>query len=204
MDQSIQEILQSMNSEQRKVLFAMLQTAVGYDDSEGEGVTEKDSISHSEAIDIQSVIASMTEPQKEVMYILMDQALGGDKIKHFDEDDEDVLMHYGVLGMKWGRRKGKQTTSSKNKKSSKKKNKKNPRRMSNKELAARIKRLDLEKRYMDAYNRSQTNQLVSEIFNVPTKAALFTGAVATTMANIDKIAKLGSKAVKAYKRRKNM
>lgn len=193
-----------MNSEQRKVLFAMLQTAVGYDDSEGEGVTEKDSISHSEAIDIQSVIASMTEPQKEVMYILMDQALGGDKIKHFDEDDEDVLMHYGVLGMKWGRRKGKQTTSSKNKKSSKKKNKKNPRRMSNKELAARIKRLDLEKRYMDAYNRSQTNQLVSEIFNVPTKAALFTGAVATTMANIDKIAKLGSKAVKAYKRRKNM
>ena len=193
-----------MNSEQRKVLFAMLQTAVGYDDSEGEGVTEKDSISHSEAIDIQSVIASMTEPQKEVMYILMDQALGGDKIKHFDEDDEDVLMHYGVLGMKWGRRKGKQTTGSKNKKSSKKKNKKNPRRMSNKELAARIKRLDLEKRYMDAYNRSQTNQLVSEIFNVPTKAALFTGAVATTMANIDKIAKLGSKAVKAYKRRKNM
>ena len=193
-----------MNSEQRKVLFAMLQTAVGYDDSEGEGVTEKDSISHSEAIDIQSVIASMTEPQKEVMYILMDQALGGDKIKHFDEDDEDVLMHYGVLGMKWGKRKGKQTAGSKNKKSSKKKNKKNPRRMSNKELAARIKRLDLEKRYMDAYNRSQTNQLVSEIFNVPTKAALFTGAVATTMANIDKIAKLGSKAVKAYKKRKNM
>ena len=108
--------------------------------------------------------------------------------------NEDELMHHGVKGMKWGRRKSKQTTGSK----------KNPRRMSNKELAARIKRLDLEKRYMDAYNRSQTNKLMSEIFNVPTKAALFTGAVATTMANIDKIVKLGNKAAKAYKKRKNM
>ena len=113
---------------------------------------------------------------------------------------DDELMHFGVKGMKWGRRKGKQTAGSKKKKSSKK----NPRRMSNKELAARIKRLDLEKRYMDAYNRSQTNKLMSEIFNVPTKAALFTGAVATTMANIDKIVKLGNKAAKAYKKRKNM
>ena len=109
-------------------------------------------------------------------------------------------MHHGVKGMKWGRRKGKQTTGSKNKKSSKK----DPRRMSNKELAARIKRLDLEKRYMDAYNRSQTNQLMSEIFNVPTKAALFTGAVVTTMANIDKIAKMGNIIVKSYKKKKNM
>ena len=108
--------------------------------------------------------------------------------------NEDELMHHGVKGMKWGRRKSKQTTGSK----------KNPRRMSNKELAARIKRLDLEKRYMDAYNRSQTNKLMSEIFNVPNKAALFTGAVATTMANIDKIVKLGNKAAKAYKKRKNM
>lgn len=114
--------------------------------------------------------------------------------------NEDELMHHGVKGMKWGRRKSKQTTDSKGKKTSKKSSKKNPRRMSNKELAARIKRLDLEKRYMDAYNRSQTNQLMSEIFNVPTKAALFTGAVVTTMANIDKIAQ----AVKAYKKKKNM
>lgn len=199
MDQSIQEILQSMNSEQRKVLFALLQTAVGYDDSEDSNTQENASISHSDGInipDVQRVIASMTEPQKEVMYILMDQALGGDKIKHSD----DELIHFGVKGMKWGRRKSKQTSGSKKKKSSKK----NPRRMSNKELAARIKRLDLEKRYMDAYNRSQTNKLMSEIFNVPTKAALFTGAVATTMANIDKIVKLGNKAVKAYKKRKNM
>ena len=113
-------------------------------------------------------------------------------------------MHHGVKGMKWGRRKGKQTTGSNGKKTSKKSSKKNPRRMSNKELAARIKRLDLEKRYMDAYNRSQTNQLMSEIFNVPTKAALFTGAVVTTMANIDKIAKTGNKVVKAYNKKKNM
>ena len=117
---------------------------------------------------------------------------------------DDELMHFGVKGMKWGRRKSKQTSGSKGKKTSKKKNKKNARRMSNKELMARIKRLDLEKRYMDAYNRSQTNKLMSEIFNVSTKAALFTGAVTSTMVNLDKMAKLGNKFVKAYKKRKNM
>ena len=116
---------------------------------------------------------------------------------------DDELMHFGVKGMKWGRRKSKQTSGSKGKKTSKKKNKKNARRMSNKELMARIKRLDLEKRYMDAYNRSQTNKLMSEIFNVSTKAALFTGAVTSTMVNLDKMAKLGNKFVKAYKKRKN-
>ena len=108
--------------------------------------------------------------------------------------NEDELMHHGVKGMKWGRRKGKQTTGSKN----------DVRRMSNKELNARIKRLELEKRYADAVSKSQKNQLMSDIFNVPTKAALFTGAVATTMANIDKIAKMGNKAVKAYNKKKNM
>lgn len=112
--------------------------------------------------------------------------------------NEDELMHHGVKGMKWGRRKSKQTTGSK------KSSKNDVRRMSNKELNARIKRLELEKRYADAVSKSQKNQLMSDIFNVPTKAALFTGAVVTTMANIDRIAKLGSEAVKAYKKRNNM
>ena len=201
MDKTIWEIFSSMNPTQKQVVYALLQTAMGdYDES---GENDVQSVEHSDTsndIDPVAVLNSLTEPQKEVFYILMDQALGGDKIKHSAEDDDDELMHHGVKGMKWGRRKSKQTSGSKKKKSSKK----NPRRMSNKELAARIKRLDLEKRYMDAYNRSQTNKLMSEIFNVPTKAALFTGAVATTMANIDKIVKLGNKAAKAYKKRKNM
>ena len=112
--------------------------------------------------------------------------------------NEDELMHHGVKGMKWGRRKGKQTTGSK------KSSKNDVRRMSNKELNARIKRLELEKRYADAVSKSQKNQLMSDIFNVPTKAALFTGAVVTTMANIDRIAKMGNKVVKSYKKRNNM
>ena len=112
--------------------------------------------------------------------------------------NEDELMHHGVKGMKWGRRKGKQTTGSK------KSSKNDVRRMSNKELNARIKRLELEKRYADAVSKSQQNQLMSDIFNVSTKAALFTGAVVTTMANIDKIAKTGNKVVKAYNKKKNM
>lgn len=61
------------------------------------------------------------------------------------------LYHHGVLGMRWGfrRSKGSQSESSENKLH------KQVREMSDEELNARINRMTLEKRYMDAVNSMQ-------------------------------------------------
>lgn len=59
---------------------------------------------------------------------------------------ESSLSHTGVLGMKWGRRKGKTATSSKKKEGPEKS-------MSEQELKSRISRLSLEKQYKDLTKR---------------------------------------------------
>lgn len=72
--------------------------------------------------------------------------------------NEEELMHYGVLGMRWGvRRASKRNGGSK--KGKKKKASRQPqqqqRRMSNKELQSRVKRMKLEKQY-----RELTSELI--------------------------------------------
>lgn len=73
----------------------------------------------------------------------------------------DYLVHYGVLGMKWGRRKSKPSKSSKSsttkssstakKSTTKKKSSKkvNIKELSDSELQKKINRLQMEKRYRD-------------------------------------------------------
>ena len=83
--------------------------------------------------------------------------------------NEEELMHYGVMGMRWGvRRASKRSGGSKkgkNKKAYQQPQKK--RRMSNKELNARVKRMQLEKQYRDLTNdltpktKSKMEKLVS-------------------------------------------
>lgn len=84
-----------------------------------------------------------------------------DKSITHKEDIEDLVLHSGVLGMKWGRRSGGTTKTSG--RSSKKKNiktsddfkkisqlkKKKIDEMSNEEISTVIKRMDLQKRYKD-------------------------------------------------------
>ena len=114
---------------------------------------------------------------------------------------DEYLMHYGVLGMKWGRRKARASSSSekapkKRRKSSKEEAPKQ-RRMSNKELQARIKRLKMEKEYAQlTASPPKTSRVEQLVKGAGTVAALTTSA-ATIYKNMDKIAKIYKVAKKA-------
>lgn len=95
---------------------------------------------------------------------------------------DEYLMHYGVMGMKWGKRKAR--VSKTNVQAPKK------RRMSNKELQARIKRLKLEKEYAQlTSNKPNTVRVEQIVKSLGTIAALSTSAI-TIYNNIGKVAKI--------------
>lgn len=107
---------------------------------------------------------------------------------------DEYLMHYGILGMKWGKRKARtskiseqtleQTLEQALGQAPKK------RRMSNKELQARIKRLKLEKEFAQlTASPPKTSRVEKLVKGAGTVAALSTSAV-TIYKNMDKIAKL--------------
>ena len=103
--------------------------------------------------------------------------------------NEEELMHYGVMGMRWGiRRASKRSGGSKkgkNKKASRQHQQpQKKRRMSNKELTARVKRMQLEKQYRDL-----TNDLTPK-----TKSKM-----EKLISTADTISKLSSSALTIYK-----
>lgn len=85
------------------------------------------------------------------------------KLTHGEELSEDFLAHYGVLGMKWGKRKGSSGSSIK----SSKKSKKNPKAstLSDAELRQRINRLQMEKQYkqLTTKDRSTASKFVGDV-----------------------------------------
>ena len=95
---------------------------------------------------------------------------------------DEYLMHYGVLGMKWGKRKARASNSSEQ--APKK------RRMSNKELQARIKRLKLEKEFAQLTASPPKTSRVEKLVKTAGTIAALSGSAVTIYKNMDKMAKL--------------
>ena len=96
---------------------------------------------------------------------------------------DNELTHYGVLGMKWGKRKG----STRNVTTSK------PRRMSNKELQSRVKRLKLEQEYNKLNPKPQTKSKLETLAKTAGTVAALSTAGVTIYKNMDEIIKLTKK-----------
>ena len=119
----------------------------------------------------------------------------------YEENYDDFLQHYGVLGMKWGHRKARSTSSSnkkpkstKNTTTSKPKPKPKPkpsqRQLSDDELRAVVNRMRLEREYADlTYRASSRSKVESVVRTIGTVAALTTSAV-KIYENLNKLSKV--------------
>lgn len=115
----------------------------------------------------------------------------------YEENYDDFLQHYGVLGMKWGKRKARSNVSSnkkpkntKNTTTSKPKPEPPQRRLSDAELRAAVNRMRLEREYADlTYKASSRAKVESVVRTIGTVATLTTSAM-TIYNNLNKISKI--------------
>ena len=115
----------------------------------------------------------------------------------YEENYDDFLQHYGVLGMKWGHRKSRNNDSSnkkpkstKNTTTSKPKPKPTQRELSDEELRAVINRMRLEREYADLQYRASSRAKVENIVKTVGTAALLTTSVVKIYNNMNTICKV--------------
>lgn len=102
------------------------------------------------------------------------------------------LAHYGVLGMKWGRRKGQDTSSSDHKNASSLKSKK-VHELSNEQLKTLTKRLNLESEFkrLNPSTKDRMANLASGLINSAVKPVIVSLIAMQVKSVIEK--KLGKK-----------
>ncbi|MGN1242959.1 MAG: hypothetical protein ACI4TN_01860 [Candidatus Enterosoma sp.] len=117
--------------------------------------------------------------------------------------DNNELYHYGVLGMKWGVRRSRPSSSSKTGKKRKQPvyehedyiqahSKKSVKSMSDAELRRRLNRLQMEKQYKEL-NPGRVNKgkkYINSFIKTGATAATVTTTGLTTYNNVDKIRKI--------------
>ena len=115
----------------------------------------------------------------------------------YEENYDDFLQHYGVLGMKWGHRKSRSNVSSnkkpkstKNTTTSKPKPKQTQRELSDEELRAVINRMRLEREYADLQYRASSRAKVENVVKTVGTAALLTTSVVKIYNNLNTICKV--------------
>lgn len=106
------------------------------------------------------------------------------------------LRHYGVMGMKWGRRKKRVAVDNRQSANINRPHQqsapKKPRRMSKKELQARVNRLKLEQELarLEAANMPAKKSRVEQLVKTAGTVATLTGTAYTIYKNLDNIMKL--------------
>ena len=115
----------------------------------------------------------------------------------YEENYDDFLQHYGVLGMKWGRRKARSNVSSnkkpkstKNTTTSKPKPKPSQRQLSDAELRAAVNRLRLEREYAELTYRASSRAKVENVVRTIGTVATLTTSALTIYNNLNKISKI--------------
>ena len=109
------------------------------------------------------------------------------------------LRHFGVKGMKWGRRKKRVAVDNGQPKNINRAPQqsapKKPRRMSKKELQARVNRLKLEQELarLEAANMPAKKSRVEQLVKTAGTVAALTGSAYTIYKNIDNIMKIAKK-----------
>ena len=129
---------------------------------------------------------------------LLPEAWGVDSVEQFEKDSDSDIMHFGVLGMKWGVRKKKNSVSRKeqkkraNKKTSRDYNevdflrKREVKSLSNAQLKKAITRMQLEQQYKQLSEKDK-----SELYKFGKKFVndLMTSTTQTVVNTISKTAK---------------
>ena len=115
----------------------------------------------------------------------------------YEENYDDFLQHYGVLGMKWGHRKARSKASSnkkpkstKNTTTSRPKPKLTKKRLSDAELRAVVNRMRLEREYADLTYRASSRSKVENVVKTVGTAALLTTSVVKIYNNLNTICKV--------------
>jgi len=113
---------------------------------------------------------------------------------------EDIIEHYGVKGMQWGRRKKRSSRSTDRTVFSK-----SPKKLTSAELEKRIKRMETEKRYNELNRRDigRGSQFAHEILTNSGRTVIATVATGAVLFGIKKAiqAKLGPEAASAIVKR---